>query len=116
MGVHDWFSRTGATPQPSVPQNTPQQAPQAVKVEDLPANVKAQAVEAAHPAAKLMDRAGQPPENPSAPSSRSDGREALIRNQGDQGKEQSAMSPTDHGRSQTATQERSQNRGRGMER
>jgi len=37
----------------------------------------------------------------------------VIRNQGGQGKEQSAMSPTDHGK-QAATQERS--RGRGIER
>jgi hypothetical protein len=116
MGVREWFRTTDATAQQSAPRNTPQQKPETPKVENLSAEVKAQAVEAAHPAAKLMDRAAQAPEIRDASSGRSDGREALIRNQGEQGKEQSAMSPTDHGKSQTATQERTQNRGRGMER
>jgi hypothetical protein len=86
-------------------------------VDKLPANVKAQAVEAAHPAARLMERAAQTSERTQdVNSTRGDGREALIRNQGEQGKEQSAMSPTDHGRSQSAIQSRSMERSRGMER
>jgi hypothetical protein len=98
-------------------ENTPAVKPESPKVENLPAEVKAQAVEAAYPAAKLMDRATQHrAEAPSDHTSHTDGKEALIRNQGDQGKEQSAMSPTDHGKSQTATFERTQGRGRGMER
>ena len=116
MGVRDWFSKTAA-PQQSASQNNPEQKPETPNVENLPANVKAQAVEAAHPAAKLMERATQHrAEAPSDHAGHSDGKEALIRNQGDQGKEQSAMSPTDHGKSQAATQERTQGRGRGMER
>jgi hypothetical protein len=95
---------------------SPQQS-QTANVDKLPDSVKAEAVDAARPAAQLMDRATQhQTEAPDAQSGRGDSREALIRNQGDQGKEQSAMSPTDHGKSQTATQERSQGRSRGMER
>jgi len=115
MAIRDFFSRNPASQQ-SVPQQTPEQKPETPKVENLSAEVKAQAVEAAHPAAKLMDRATQAPEIRDASSGRGDSREALIRNQGDQGKEQSAMSPTDHGKSQTATQARTQTRERGMER
>jgi hypothetical protein len=86
-------------------------------VDKLPDNVKAQAVDAARPAAQLMDRAtGHQTESPNLQAGQGDNREALIRNQGEQGKEQSAMSPSDHGKSQVATQTRSQSRGRGMER
>jgi hypothetical protein len=86
-------------------------------VDKLPDNVKTQAVDAARPAAQLMDRAtGHAPETHAIQSDHGDGREALIRNQGSQGKEQSAMSPTDHSKSQATTQERSQGRSRGMER
>src|SRR5664280_608985 len=116
MGVREWFSKIDATPQQSARQNIPEQKPETPRVENLPAEVKAQAVEAAHPAAKLMDRAAQAPEIRDASSGRGDGREALIRNQGEQGKEQSAMSPTDHGTAQTPNQTRTQTRERGMER
>jgi hypothetical protein len=86
-------------------------------VDKLPESVKAQAVDAARPSAQLMERAtAHRQESHDAPSSPGDSREALIRNQGDQGKEQSAMSPTDHSKSQVASQSRPQNRGRGMER
>jgi len=95
---------------------SPQQSP-TPNVDKLPENVKAQAIDAARPAALLMDRAtGHRSETPDLIAGHGDSREALIRNQGEQGKEQSAMSPTDHGKSQAATQERSQSRGRGMER
>lgn len=101
----------------SLNEQSSQQQSQTPNVDKLPDNVKAQAVDAARPSAQLMDRATQHrPEAKGDHANPGDGKEALIRNQGDQGKEQSAMSPTDHGKSQTATQERSQNRGRGMER
>jgi hypothetical protein len=95
-----------------------QEQSQTPNVDKLPDNVKVQAVEAARPSAQLMERATahRHESQEAPPSSRGDTREALIRNQGAQGKEQSAMSPTDHSKSQTATQERSQGRSRGMER
>lgn len=100
-----------------VKDHSSQQQSQTPNVDKLPDNVKAQAVDAARPAAQLMDRAtGHAPQTPAMQSGHGDSREALIRNQGDQGKEQSAMSPTDHGKSQSATQERSMGRSRGMER
>ncbi len=84
-------------------------------VEQLPDAVKREAVEAARPAASAIDKANEPREQGhSAPSEKTDGKEALIRNQGDQGKTQKALSPTDHGKARTQSQERS--RGRGMER
>jgi hypothetical protein len=100
-----------------VKEHTSQNQAQTPTVDKLSENVKSQAVDAARPAAQLMDAAtAHRTETPDALSGRGDSREALIRNQGDQGKEQSAMSPTDHGKSQAATQTRSQTRGRGMER
>jgi hypothetical protein len=94
------------------------QQSQTPNVDKLPDSVKSQAVEAARPCAQLMDRATthrhQSHETP--PSGRGDSPEALIRNQGNQGKEQSAMSPTDHSSSRTATQQRAMGRSRGMER
>lgn len=93
------------------------QQSQTPNVDKLPDNVKAQAVDAARPSVKLMERTAAASEKaPSVPSGRGDSPEALIRNQGDQGKEQSAMSPTDHSKSQVATQTRSQSRGRSIER
>jgi hypothetical protein len=84
-------------------------------VEQLPESVKKEAVDAARPAANAIDKATENREQGhAAPSERADGKEALIRNQGDQGKTQEALSPTDHGKSHKAIQERS--RGRGMER
>jgi hypothetical protein len=92
-----------------------QQQSQTPNVDKLPDNVKAEAVDAARASAQLMDRATQHrPETQSDHANPGDGKEALIRNQGDQGKEQSAMSPTDHGKAQMATQERSQGRSRSM--
>ena len=105
-----------AFPDSTQGQSSPQQS-QTPNVDKLPDSVKAEAVDAARPSAQLMERATQhrteAPGNHAGPG---DGKEALIRNQGDQSKEQSAMSPTDHGKSQMATQERSQGRSRGMER
>jgi hypothetical protein len=94
-----------------------QQQSQTPNVDKLPEAVKAQAVDAARPAAQLMEKATahqtQAPGDHAAPS---DGKEALIRNQGGQGKEQPAMSPTDHSKSHTPSQQRTMERGRGMER
>jgi hypothetical protein len=100
-----------------VKEHSSRQQSQTPNVDKLPNNVKEQAVEAGRPAAQLMDRAtAHRAQAPDASSSRGDSREALIRNQGDQGKEQAAMSPTDHAKSQTAIQQRSQGRSRGIER
>ena len=100
-----------------VNEHSSQQQSQTPNVDKLPDSVKAQAVSAARPAAQLMERAtAHRAQVPDASSGRGDSREALIRNQGDQGKEQSTMSPTDHGKSQTASQERAQGRSRGMQR
>jgi hypothetical protein len=93
-----------------------QQQSHTPNVDKLPDSVKAQAVDAARPSVRIMDAAANADAKRSTHSGHADGREALIRNQGDQGKEQSAMSPTDHNRSQTPTQARSQGRERGMER
>ncbi len=93
-----------------------EQQSQTPNVDKLPDNVKAQAVNAARPSVQLMERAAERAQQASAPSGRGDSPEAQIRNQGDQGKEQSAMSPTDGAKSQSATQQRTVNRSRGMER
>lgn len=95
-----------------------QQQSQTPNVDKLPDNVKAEALEAAGPAMQLLDRVAERAQqaHQSAPSGRGDSPEALIRNQGDQGKEQSAMSPTDHSNSRTTTQQRAMGRSRGMER
>jgi hypothetical protein len=82
-----------------------------------PAEVKAQSVQAVHPAAKLMTRGTQTAEPvQGANSTRRDGRGAVICNQGGQGQEQSAMSPADNNKSHTPTEEKSMGRDRGMER
>lgn len=65
-------------------------------VQKLSPEVKAQAVEAARPAAQLMEKATQHRAQAStAPSSQSDGREALRHNQSSVDKTQAPMSPTD---------------------
>jgi hypothetical protein len=80
-------------------------------VEQMPDSAKQQAVEAAHPAAQLMDKATQHKEQShDAPASPSDGKEALMHNQSAEGKTQEAMSPTDSHKGHR------QERGRGMER
>jgi hypothetical protein len=91
---------------------------QTPNVDKLPESVKAQAVDAARPSAQLMERATahRHESQEAPPADRGDTRSALIRNQGNQGKEQSAMSPTDSAKSQSATQQRVMSRGRGMER
>ena len=78
-------------------------------VEQMPEAEKQKAVEAAHPAAALMEKATQhQTQSHDAPSNRTDGKEALRHNQSGEEKTQEAMSPTDAHKGQT--------RGRGMER
>jgi hypothetical protein len=111
--AHCW---RGENAMPSNEQAAAKQS-QTPNVDKLPDNVKAQAVDAARPSVQLMERTAAATEKAQPlPSGRGDTPEALIRNQGDQGKEQSAMSPTDSSKSQSATQQRTMNRSRGMER
>lgn len=77
MAFLDFISNRNASPQQSVAQ-TPQ--PAAPSLRSLPANVKSQAVEAARPAAQLMEQATTPrtaptqPQAPQAPQSPARGR------------------------------------------
>lgn len=89
-------------------------ASQSQAVQKLSPQIKAQAVEAARPAAALMERAtAHRSENrPHDTSSDRGGKEALMHTQGAPGKTQAAMSPTDAHKSQTHSQSRS----RGIER
>jgi hypothetical protein len=91
-------------------------ASQSQAIQNLSPETKSQAVDAARPAAQLMERAtAHRSENHStAHDSSSDrgGKEALMHTQGAPGKTQEAMSPTDHHKAQTHSQQRS----RGMER
>lgn len=91
---------------------------QTTNVQRLSPEVKQQAVEAARPAAdKLMDRAtSHHGESYTSSSAHTGGREALMHTQGAPGQAQESLSPTDAHKGQTQSQQRSQNRGRGMER
>ena len=75
MAFLDWIKSRNAAPQQAVTE-TPQ--PQQTRtVESLPDHVKAQAVEAARPAARLMDEATTPkpaPTQPAVPHDRGRGR------------------------------------------
>ena len=113
MGFLDFGQNSRASQQESVGENTPRRKSETPNVDKLPDNVKAQAVEAAHPAAQLMDKATQHRiDAPVQQSGQTDGKEALMHNQSAAGKSQEAMSPTDNHKGHTATQAR----GRGMER
>jgi hypothetical protein len=88
-------------------------------VDKLSPEIKHQAVEAGSSARALMDRATAHHQQGSAgeaATSHGDNREALMHTQGAPGKSQAALSPTDSHKGQTQTQQRSQERGRGMER
>lgn len=89
-------------------------ASQSQAVQNLSPEAKSQAVEAARPAAQLMERATshRAETQPHNTSSDRSGKEALMHTHGAPGKAQAAMSPTDHHKGQT----HSQNRSRGMER
>jgi hypothetical protein len=95
-------------------------ASQSQAIQNLSQETKAQAVEAARPAAQLMERAtAHRPENQTAShagASDRGGKDALMHTQGTPGKAQEALSPTDSHKGQTQSQQRSQSRGRGMER
>jgi hypothetical protein len=89
-------------------------ASQSQAIQKLSPQIKAQAVEAARPAAALMDRATAHRSENQSHNSTSDrgGKEALMHTQGAPGKTQAAMSPTDAHKGQAHSQQRS----RGMER
>jgi hypothetical protein len=66
------------------------------QVQNLSPQIKARATEAMRPAAQLMEQATQHrTQAPSAPTSQSDGKEALRHNQSSVQKTQAPMSPTD---------------------
>jgi len=67
MALLDFIKDRNAGPQQSVAQTQQQEAPAQRSVESLPANVKAEAVEAARPAAELMDKASTPRTSQSQP-------------------------------------------------
>jgi hypothetical protein len=89
-------------------------ASQSQAVQNLSPETKSQAVEVARPAAALMDRSTAHRSENSSHDTSSDrgGKEALMHTQGAPGKAQEALSPTDHHKGQTNSQQRS----RGMER
>jgi len=72
MAFLDFIKNRGAAPeqsqQPSVAQTQQQEAPAGRSVESLPGNAKAEAVEAARPAAELMDKATTPRTGESQPA------------------------------------------------
>lgn len=60
MAFLDFIRNRGAAPQPSAAPAPQPQAPPTPTVASLPAHVKAQAVEAARPAAAIMEKATTP--------------------------------------------------------
>jgi hypothetical protein len=78
MSFLDFIRNRNASPQQTVAQTPQPEAPAARSVESLPAHVKAQAVEAARPAAELMERATTPkrtaPVQPQVPNNPARGR------------------------------------------
>ena len=60
MAFLDFMKDRNASQQQSATQTQQQEAPSQRSVESLPGNVKAEAVEAARPAAELMDKATTP--------------------------------------------------------
>jgi hypothetical protein len=68
MAFLDFLKQRNASPQQPVAQTPQPEVPASRSVESLPADVKAQAVEAARPAAKLMDEATTPRSTPPQPS------------------------------------------------
>jgi hypothetical protein len=67
MAFLDFIKNRNASPQQTVAQSPQPEAPASRSAESLPADVKAQAVEAARPAAKLMDEARTPRPSSSQP-------------------------------------------------
>jgi hypothetical protein len=117
MAFLDFLNKKTTEQSPVAPKAQEQSQQPAKRIEDLPAHVKAQAVEAAHPAAKLMERATQHRSHGrEGETGHGDSREALMHNQSAHGKAQEAMSPTDGHKGHTQTQARQMERSRGMER
>jgi len=87
-------------------------------VDRLSPEIKQQAMEAGSSARTLMDRATVHHHTAAGDSSASHGgnREAMMHTQGAPGQSQKALSPTDSHKGQTQTQQRSLERGRGIER
>lgn len=117
MAFLDFLKSKNTNEQTLVAPKAQEQSQPTKRVEDLPAHVKAQAVEAAHPAAKLMDQATRH-RTPDIDASTDHGgsRGALMHNQSAHGKSQEAMSPTDSHKGHTQSQARTMERSRGMER
>jgi hypothetical protein len=118
VALFDFQPRTNQ--QQSVAQN-PQPPSQTPNVDRLPAEVKAQAVEHGRSVHQLLESATKHrPEfqrSNSAPNAPGDGgKEALMHNQSDKSKTQESLSPTDSSKGNTQSQQRVQQRGRGMER
>jgi hypothetical protein len=67
MAFLDFIKDRNAGPQQSVAQTQQQESPAQRSVASLPDNVKAEAVEAARPAAELMDKASTPRTSQSQP-------------------------------------------------
>ena len=67
MAFLDFISNRNAAQQPSVAQTPQPETPASRSVESLPANVKAEAVEAARPAAELMNQATTAKNAPAQP-------------------------------------------------
>lgn len=92
-----------------------QEQPQGIQ--KLSPEVKAGAIEAARPAAALMERAtAHHQQTAAAHSDDRGGKEALMHTQGHPGKAQEPLSPTDNYKGHTQAQHRHQDRGRGTER
>jgi hypothetical protein len=68
MAFLDFINNRNTSQQPSVAQTPPPEVSVSRSVESLPASVKAQAVEAACPAAELMDKATMAKDVNSRPS------------------------------------------------
>ena len=68
MALLDFIKNRNASPQQPITKTQQPEAPPTPTVQSLPAEVKAQAVEAARPAAELMDKATQHQNASSAPS------------------------------------------------
>lgn len=60
MALLDFMNRQNASQQQAAPQAQQSESPAQRSVQSLPDNVKAEAVEAARPAAQLMDKATTP--------------------------------------------------------
>jgi hypothetical protein len=68
MALLDFMNRQNTSQQQAAPQSQQPESPAQRSVQSLPDNVKAEAVEAARPAAQLMDKATTPRSGESQPS------------------------------------------------